>query len=408
MSSRIHPGIIGAAVLSFALAAAFTAGLVTKSNEVKRYLEGDTEKASADTVPKLQEKRATKRKELEVLQHEVDIRQRELDHADLELHQHMVYYRDADLYGGIATPGKETDTVGFVKDAKLKEARLAVVRMSIEKSGERLEALKTEYASPARQAFPSLEKAIEQRQKELGVVTKYITDQDELFQKDRTALTEHLDKLKAEKDKHDKEIRTEKSARLTKIVQLEDRIRQLLELDLRWLSEIESVGTILQAEERSGRMIIDLGSSERAFPGLLFQVFSYEKGAFYDKGTIEVIDVKEGVSICRVLRERDSRFHPLTQGDRIGNPTFNPKRPKTFVVAGDFDHYNKSDLEAFIKSAGGIVADKLQPGVDFLVVRGDAKDRSGPERATAREYQVLGMKENQLLQYVRPLFPPKK
>ena len=152
MSAKIHPGIIAASVLSFALAAVFTAGLVTKSNEAKRYLEGDPERPSGDTVPKLQKAREDLNHEIETLQHDAAIRQRELDHADLELHMHTVYFNGPDLLGGISTPGKETDTVGLVKDTKLKEHRLALTRLEIEKSGERLEALKTEYSSAARQS----------------------------------------------------------------------------------------------------------------------------------------------------------------------------------------------------------------------------------------------------------------
>ena len=74
--------------------------------------------------------------------------------------------------------------------------------------------------------------------------------------------------------------------------QMEDRIRELLELDLRWLSEIEPVGAILTVEQRSARVIIDLGSSERAFPGLIFEAFNIDNGAFISKGMLEVIEVK--------------------------------------------------------------------------------------------------------------------
>jgi hypothetical protein len=60
-------------------------------------------------------------------------------------------------------------------------------------------------------------------------------------------------------------------------------------------------------------------------------------------------------------------------------------------------------LEIFIKRSGGLIVQKLGPGVDFLV----AGNRSEREQAQAREYQVLGMKESQLLKYVQPLFVPR-
>ena len=50
-----------------------------------------------------------------------------------------------------------------------------------------------------------------------------------------------------------------------------------------------------------------------------------------------------------ILEQKDRRLHPLAKDDRIGNPTFNPRRPKTFVVAGEFERFNKADLESFIQ-----------------------------------------------------------
>jgi hypothetical protein len=402
MAQRMHPGIIGSAVLCFALTAAFGAGALVKGGDVTRLRDGDPERPSADTVPKLLDQRAKEKAEIEGFEREVALRSRALERADIELSRHLVYFSGPDLLGGIATPGAETANIRG-QQQKLKEHRLAMARVALEESGKRLESLKAEYASAERQEYPQLDKSIANRNTELNTVNQRISEQDALFQKDRTALTEKLDALNAEKDKEDRVLREERSRRQTRIAQLEDRIRELLELDLRWLTEIEPVGAILTVEERSARVIIDLGSNERAFPGLLFEAFSLDKGAFISKGMLEVIEVKDGISVCRILSQKDRRLYPLAKDDRIGNPTFNPKRPKSFVVAGEFELYNKTDLEAFIRRSGGIVVEKVGPGVDFLV----AGNRSDREQASAREYQVVGMKEQQLLRYVLPLFVPK-
>jgi len=403
VAQSMNPGLLGAAVMCFALTAAFGAGVISKGGELQRLRDGDPERPSPDTVSKLLDQRTANRREIDQLERDLQIRVREQERADVDLGRHLVYYKNQTLLGGISTPGKETADVAGVPSTKLKEHRLAMARFSLEESGRRLEALKTEYQSDVRQSFPSLDKAIASRNAELQLVNQRISEQDALFQKDRAALTEKLDALKAESDKFGKEQATERSRRLTKITQLEDRIRKLLELDLKWLTEIESVGTVLTVEDRSSRVIIDIGSSERAFPGLLFEVFNWQKGAYVEKGMLEVIEVKDGISVCRILKQVDRRLHPLAKDDRIGNPTFNPKRPKTFVVAGEFENYNKTDLEAFIKRSGGLIAQKLGPGVDFLV----AGNRSEREQAQAREYQILGMKEDQLLKYVLPQFAPR-
>jgi len=397
----MHPGLIGAAVLCFALTIAFAGGVYSKSSDLTR-LQGDPAKPSADTVPKLLEQRASIRREIDAFDRDVQLRRRELERADVDLGRHMVYYKNQDLLSGISTPGHEKDTIRG-ELVPLKEHRLAMARFALEESGRRLEALKVEYQSDVRQQFPQLDKAIASRNAELQAVNAKISEQDALFQKDRAALTEKLEALKAEVDKFGKEQATERSRRLTRVTQLEDRIRQLLELNLKWLTEIDTVGNILSVEDSSRRVIIDLGTSERAFPGLLFEVFTFDKGAYVEKGMIEVIEAKPGISVCRILSQKNPRLHPLTKDDRIGNPTFNPRRPKTFVVAGEFERYNKADLEAFIKRSGGLVAQKLGPGVDYLV----AGNRSDREQASAREYQIYGMKEEQLLKYVLPLFAPK-
>lgn len=402
MAQRNNPGLIGAAILCFALTAAFGAGAMSKGGELAGLRGEDASRASADTIPALLKQREGLRREIEGYERDVALRSRELQRADVELGRHLVYWNEADLYGGIATPGNERATIRG-EQVQLKDHRLRMTEHALVASSERMAALLNDYKSDGRQQFPSLERSIANRNNELATVNQRISEADAVFQKDRAALAEKLDSLKAESDKFTRDIATERSRRLTRITQLEDRIRELLELDLRWLTEIEPVGVILSVEDRSNRVIIDLGSSERAFAGLIFEVFTIEKGVYVEKGMLEVIEVKDGISVCRILSQKDRRLHPLAKDDRIGNPTFNPKRPKTFVVAGEFENYNKADLEAFIRRSGGLIAQKLGPGVDFLVAGG----RSEREQAQAREYQVLGMKEAQLLKYVQPLFAPR-
>lgn len=402
MAQRNNTGLIGAAILCFALTAAFGAGAMSKGGELASLRGDDASRPSADTVPALLKQRDTLKREIEGFERDVVIRTRELQRADVELGRHLVYWNENELYGGIATSGNERATIRG-EQVQLKDHRLRMTEHSLVASSERLAALLNHLRSDLRQQFPTLDRAIANRNNELATVNQRISEADAVFQKDRTALAEKLDDLKAESDRFAKEMATERSRRLTRITQLEDRIRELLELDLRWLTEIEAVGTILSVEDRSSRVIIDLGSSERAFPGLLFEVFTLDKGVYVEKGMLEVIEVKDGISVCRILSQRDRRLHPLAKDDRIGNPTFNPKRPKTFVVAGEFENYNKADLEAFIRRSGGNIVQKLGPGVDFLVAGG----RSEREQAQAREYQVLGMKEQQLLKYVQPHFAPR-
>lgn len=401
MAQRLNPGILGAAIVCFVMTAAFTAGFISKNGEVTRLRDGDPETPSAPTVTKQLDERIKLKGAIAALEQDVRLRQREVERIEVQLSAHHILYEGDSLLSGIALKEGETDTIRGAQ-VPLNMHRLSLSNVAVNASANRLEALKTEYASASRQEFPPLDEAIAKRNAELQAVSQRISAQDAEFQKDRAALNEKLDALKAEKDKNDKSNREEMAKRQTRIAQLEDKIRDLLELDLRWLAEVEAIGAVLTVEESSQRLIVNLGASERSFPGLLLEVFNWEKGAYIEKGMVEVIEVKDGVSICRIISQKNPRLHPLSRDDRVGNPTFNPRRPKSFMVAGEFERYNKSDLEAFIRRSGGVVVDKLSPGVDFLV----AGNRSDRDQAQAREFHVLGIREAQLLKYIQPSFPP--
>jgi NAD-dependent DNA ligase len=266
-----------------------------------------------------------------------------------------------------------------------------------------MEAMKQEHESPIRQKFDKLENAVANRQDELQAVLKRINDQEGSFREDQDRLNAQIETLNAEKDKAEKLNREDYSRRETKIGQLEDKIRDLLELELRWLTDLEPEGRLLEVNPTSPHVIINLGASDRVVPGMLFEVFQYDRGAYVEKGMLEVVQTQAQISTCRVLHVVDSRRNPLSQNDYIGNPVFSTRRPKVFVVSGEFKTHNKEDLEMFIRQTGGIVREKLSPGVDILV----AGERSDKDQDNAREYAVYAMTEAQLLKYVRRDFHPK-
>ena len=160
---------------------------------------------------------------------------------------------------------------------------------------------------------------------------------------------------------------------------------------------------MLEVNPTSPHLIINLGTSDRVVPGLLFEVFQYERGRYVEKGMVEVVQTQAQIATCRVLSVVDPRKAPLSKNDYISNPVFSIKRPKVFVVSGEFKTHNKEDLEMFIRQTGGIVREKLSPGVDILV----AGERSDKDQDNAREYQVQAMTEVQLLKYIRRDFKPK-
>jgi hypothetical protein len=92
------------------------------------------------------------------------------------------------------------------------------------------------------------------------------------------------------------------------------------------------------------------------------------------KATLEVINVGESSSTCRITSE--ARGNPVVKGDVIANPIYDPNKTYKFVVFGNFDAnrdgaataLERQDINAMIESWGGKVADDLTGDVDFLVL----------------------------------------
>jgi hypothetical protein len=398
---RINQFSLMSLILLVAFTVVITFLTVVETNRIRTYYEGDPERSDFKPNDKLKREKSDLETAIAGYRNEISTREREIWRLDLALAAHRVDFSEADLLAGVALPDHPTGTIRG-KEIQLKDTAWKLSADRIAASVKRLELLRQEYESAARQTHPPLDESITARQDELQVILKRISDQEALFQKDRDELTKKLDDIAAAREKSEKQQREDFSRRATKIAQLEDRIRGLLELELKWVEELEADGSIL--EVAPGTVVIDLGSRERVAPGALFTVFNHDKGEYVEKGRIEVIATQDTIATARLLTQYDERRNPIGKGDFIGNPVFDAHKPKVFVVAGEFKRYNKEDLEHFIQATGAIVTQELGPGCDFLV----AGERSDREQANARQYQIQAMREDLLLTFVTTTFGPKK
>src|SRR5581483_3934843 len=80
-------------------------------------------------------------------------------------------------------------------------------------------------------------------------------------------------------------------------------------------------GEVLSINEGRQLAYINLLRKDRLFKGTRFQVYSLEKGGQkLDKGTIEVIEVRENLSsVCAIINTVDQKNWPLKVGDKIYN-----------------------------------------------------------------------------------------
>jgi BRCA1 C Terminus (BRCT) domain len=394
---KVHPILISILVLLVILTLAFTALVIRESNAITSIVDGGEDNSGA-TLTQLKNEHADLKNKIRAAEEAVLLRKREAHRADLDVMKNRYYMVGDKVIHGVATPEQSE-----IDGRPLADSSWAMARTVVAISQRDMEALKQEHESPVRQKFENLEKSVASRQDELQVVLKRINDQEAAFRDDQTRLQTQVDQLTEEKNKAEKMNREDYSRRETKIGQLEDKIRDLLELELRRLKDLEPEGRILEVSTTSPHVVINLGASDRVVPGMIFEAFQYDRGAYVEKGLLEVVQASPQIATCRVLSVVDNRKNPLSQNDYIGNPVFSIRRPKVFVVAGEFKTHNKEDLEMFIRETGGIVREKLSPGVDVLI----AGERSDKEQDHAREYQVLAMTEEQLLKYVRRDFKPK-
>jgi hypothetical protein len=393
-------------VLAF-LTIAFGLAFQVKNTAVREATEGGETVSQDDSLNgRLAAERAAQA-ELQRNRAASAAQRRLLDAAGQDLVRHRTTYSLDQLISATATASRDRETIlGTEVPSKLSPWRMTADLVAARTAG--AQTLLSSVTADDAGRFAPLENAIEKRRTDMNTVLTDINAQDQRFKADQETLNGQMAALDKEKEEVERIGRDDKGRRQTRINQLEDDIRRLLELDLSFVSEILPCGTILEVAERGDRCIIDLARRDRIVPGMLFLVFTYDKGRFLEKGMVEVIRTTGTLSECRVTGLIDPRHQPLARGDRIGNPVYNPSKPPVFMFAGEFSEYNKADLAQFVRATGGTVVDRLQPGVDFLVVRGDLNDRSDKERALAREYQILAITERQLLRFVRPAFAPIK
>ena len=394
---KIPPILIMILPILIVLTLVFTGLLIYERGHIVELTEGG-EGASGKTVVVLKEEVDKLRNQIHASEEAITLRKREILRADLELAKvHYLMVGDK-IVAGIATADQPQ-----IDGKPLSESQWIVARTLMASVIKDTEALQAEHEGPVRQKFDKLDAVVAARQDELQAVLRRITEQDSSYREDQDRLNTQVENLGKDKEAALKKNRDESSFGKTKIGQLQDNIRDLLELELRWLTDLEPEGHLLEVNPTSPHVIINLGTSDRVVPGLMFEVFQYDRGQYVEKGMIEVVQAQAQIATCRVLSVKDPRKMPLSQNDYIGNPVFSTRRPKIFVVSGEFKTHNKSDLEMFIRQTGGIVRDTLSPGVDILV----AGERSEPIQDKSREYQVRAMTEEQLLKYVRRDYLPK-
>lgn len=147
-------------------------------------------------------------------------------------------------------------------------------------------------------------------------------------------------------------------------------------------------GRVSSVLSDSSVVYIDLGRNSHIVLGMTFEVYDSGSGVVKDergeargKATLEVVNVLDNASVCRVVRRVPGR--ELIVGDIIANVVYDPRMKFNFYIFGDFDLdgtgqttlTDRRRIEGMISAWGGQVvsnrgsnSEGLKPETDFLVL----------------------------------------
>jgi len=151
-------------------------------------------------------------------------------------------------------------------------------------------------------------------------------------------------------------------------------------------------GKVLTAVPGDDAVYVNLGRRHGLVLGLQFAVYSSQTGIPEDgrgKAQVEVVSIGESSSECGIVSVSGNQV--IVANDLIANPVFDPDRPLTFVVLGEFDldrdgnldRDGAGTLEALITNWGGKVAGEVTPLTDFLVLGAAPRRPKSPAEAGA-------------------------
>lgn len=247
-----------------------------------------------------------------------------------------------------------------------------------------------------------------------------VKNKNEQFQKDsETELAKVQAMLQRAREEGQKELqatRTLAEQKEREIVDLRNRIKILIAekgtktsgdpVDPSLLAD----GKIISILQEESLVYIDLGRLAHVIPGMTFEVFDKAagravkdaQGEMRGKATIEVINVSNESSVCRVVRRTRAtnfysaemagvtrgsisgagvRYAPLIEGDVIVNAIFDPNYKFKFLVFGEYDIDNtgisttadRRRIETTIREWGGVLAEEISYDLDFLVLGTEPK-----------------------------------
>ncbi|MGE0190983.1 MAG: hypothetical protein AB7T63_02975 [Planctomycetota bacterium] len=208
---------------------------------------------------------------------------------------------------------------------------------------------------------------------ELSRVQSESTQQIEAANRTITEQTESITRLQDEKSTAQNELEQAKERHkgdITKVEADRDAYRSGLanakeRRDVR-IRRDDPKGTMLAVSDAMGTGAIDLGTSDKAYVGMVFVVSGLDRGGNrVDKGRVVVTQVTgPHSSKVRVLEGRGQ----IAGGDRLHNALYNPTDPIHVYIHGKLDKWPRELAVARLRRLGVIVQEQVDGNTDYVVI----------------------------------------
>lgn len=263
-----------------------------------------------------------------------------------------------------------------VRDAETARDKLLEEKTAIDKS---LQAATAEASAKAREFAQTNE------QQRTTFDTQQTTLQNNLSQV-QESLRAKSDELSAEKERataKEKELGKEIAKHQMHNSALVERGRMIKPADV-------ADGKIISAMSRVPTAFVNLGRKDLLQPGTVFRVKNPNSSAV--KAHARVTNVMEDRSEVQLYDVVDPIGDWAREGDLLFNELYSPRVTRTIYLMGRFGApYNKPDLQNMLERLGNKVVDKMQPGVDLVILGNDVvnEERSGLDPVTeSPEYKL--------------------
>jgi len=206
----------------------------------------------------------------------------------------------------------------------------------------------------------------------------------------------------------EEEMRREVAQRQARINALEDRIRIDKEVRDLKIRRDEPDGVILSSSPIMGSAIINLGSSQKVYPGLKFNVRRTGKGGVsLLKGQVQVTRVL-GPNSAKVAILAEDPGNPIEQDDALHNPLWSVTDTVHIFLAGELEKYPLDIAKARLAKLGVVIDPAVNGDTDYIVVpdsmAAPAPAAGGEDEEEDEEAPVGGQSEFERIQSLARTF----